>query len=76
MFGEQRSPLWSCNFLIGTGIVGVAMALACARAVRLAAGCETIVGDVGSSSSINADIYMTDLDAYVDAARLTLLQNT
>jgi hypothetical protein len=52
------------------------MALACARAVRLAAGCETIVGDVGSSSSINADIYMTDLDAYVDAARLTLLQNT
>ncbi len=70
----------TCAFVSGTGIVGVAMAFACAGALRLDAAFKSN-GDGGgisrssSISSIQADIFMTDLAPYVAAAQLTLLQN-
>ena len=66
--------LWS-----GTGIVAVAMAFACAGAIRLDSSCssENSGGSMSSSSSSStrADIFMTDLAPFIEAAQLTLLQN-
>jgi hypothetical protein len=60
----------------GTGIVGLAMAFACVRAMRLDASRSSAGSDMSSANSgIRADIFMTDLAPYVDAARLTMLQN-
>jgi hypothetical protein len=71
-----------CFLRSGTGIVAVAMAFACAGAIRLDSSCssETSGGFMSSSrsnssSSIRADIFMTDLAPFIEAAQLTLLQN-
>jgi hypothetical protein len=60
--------------------VGIAMAFACARAVRLDSSMSALSCDASGLSSlargsIHADIFMTDLAEFVDAAHLTLLQN-
>jgi hypothetical protein len=67
-----------CFLRSGTGIVAVAMAFACAGAIRLDSSCSSKTsGGImsSSSSSIRADIFMTDLAPFIEAAQLTLLQN-